>query len=99
VTILAEHPIAPAAVVDIAALAAEVEAFITHPVPYELGDGRAQLRGDVRTTALASLLGSLTDLIESSRVTTDAVIDAIRMAIQTGTGTQQQYLAGRRADG
>jgi hypothetical protein len=96
VTVTAEHPTGQHAAVG---LAAEVEAFITHPAPYEIGDARAVLRGDARTTALASLLGSLTDLIESSKVTADTVTDAIRQAIRTGTDIQQQYLARRRTDG
>jgi hypothetical protein len=94
VTILAERP---AALVDVAELAAEVEAFITHPVPYELGDGRAQLRGDARTAAFASLLGTLTALIESSEVTAHSVTDAIRAALKSGADLQQQYLDRCRA--
>jgi hypothetical protein len=92
VTILDERPTtAP----DAAELAAEVEAFITHPAPYEIGDARAVLRGDVRTAALANLLGALTDLIGSDAITTDAVTAAIRAAIASGTKFQQRCLADR----
>jgi hypothetical protein len=71
-----------------AALAEEIEAFITHPVPYELGDGRAKLRGDTRTVALASLLGSLTDLIAEDTVSAESVAAAIHAAIATATEHQ-----------
>ena len=91
-TVLAEHPL------DVDGLAAEVEAFITHPVPYEIGKDRAKLRGDARTTALASLLGGLTTLIESGEVTTTSVADAIRAALRAGTDLQHQYLTRRHAD-
>jgi hypothetical protein len=67
-----------------AALAEEVEAFITHPVPYELGEGRAKLRGDVRTIALASLLGDLVDLVAADAVSAESVTGAIRGAIAAG---------------
>lgn len=62
-------------------LAEEVEAFITHPVPYGLDEGRAELRGDVRTIALASLLG---DLVAADAVSAESVTGAIRGAIAAG---------------
>lgn len=71
-----------------AALAEEIEAFITHPVPYELGDGRAKLRGDTRTVALAALLGALTDLITTGQVSGETVAEAIHAAISTATEHQ-----------
>jgi hypothetical protein len=89
----------PAASTDVAGLAAVVEAFITHPAPYEIGDARAVLRGDARTTALASLLGDLTDQIESGAVTPASVAAAIRAAIRVGTDMQRQYLTRRCTDG
>lgn len=71
-----------------AALAEEIEAFITHPVPYELGEGRAKLRGDTRTVALAALLGALTDLITAGTVTGESVAEAIHAAIATAAHHQ-----------
>lgn len=92
-TILAERPAASAGAVDLAALAAEVEAFITHPVPYELGDGRAQLRGDARTSALAHLLGDLAELLEHDQVNAETVTTAIRTALHAGAALQRTRLA------
>ena len=76
-----------------AALAEEIEAFITHPVPYELGNSRAQLRGDTRTVALASLLGALTDLITTGEVTGESVAAAIHDAITAATDHQRTRCA------
>lgn len=80
-----------------AVLAEEIEAFITHPVPYELGDGRAQLRGDTRTVALASLLGALTDLIAADVVTGESVAAAIQAAIAKATSHQGDQCAAALA--
>ena len=91
-TVLAEQP------VDLVGLAAEVEAFITHPAPYALGEGRAQLRADARTAAFATLLGSLIALIESGHLPPGPVADAIRAALDAGIGMQEHYLVRRRTD-
>lgn len=80
-----------------AALAEEIEAFITHPVPYELGEGRVKLRGDTRTLALASLLGTLTDLITANTVTGESVAAAIHAAITAATDHQRAQCAARSA--
>ena len=90
-TILAENPSALIPALDFVGLEAEIEAFITHPVPYELApDAREWLRTMVRTTATACLLGELAELIRRNTVTAESVTAAIRAALAAGTSYQRE---------
>lgn len=78
-------------------LATEIETFITHPVPYALGDQRAELREQTRSIALAHLLGELAELIERDAVTTESVTAAVSAALTAGReyqDTQTEHLLG-----
>ena len=90
-TILAESQSALVTAPEVARLEAEIEAFITHPVPYELApDVREWLRTMVRTTATAYLLGELAELIRRNTVTAESVTAAIRAALAAGARYQRE---------
>jgi hypothetical protein len=72
----------------------EIEAFLTHAVPYDLDPNRrVQLRTAVKLTAAAYLFGALTELIGSDQVTTETVAWAVRAAIKAGLDYQRDQLA------
>jgi hypothetical protein len=76
-----------------AELDAAIEAFITHPVPYALGDARPVLREQTRAIAFAHLLGELAELIKRDAVTTESVAAAVFAAIAAGTDYQDAKTA------
>ena len=79
-------------------MSAEIEAFITLPTLYEMDTlERAQVRSDVRATALAHLLGTLQTLIDTGAADAESVANAIHTALAVGTECQRAHLARHAA--
>jgi hypothetical protein len=75
-------------------LEAEIEEFITHPIPYELDAfERSGLRSDVRSYALSHLLGALSVLIEYDSASAETLMVAIRNAFTAAHRYQSERTA------